>query len=149
MHKTFYASGFLYHSPTQQILLQQHLSSPSSINQWSLFGSAYLEKDDPAEAFKKEIFDLLNIKIATIYPVYSYLDEKTNVNHVVVYAELENIQDFPPKEDLTFAWFSFKDVLKLQASKQTKHDIVIGQRVIQASERKNLSEQTFQQDVEL
>ena len=31
MHKLFYASGFLYHSPTEQILLRQMSSLKNSI----------------------------------------------------------------------------------------------------------------------
>lgn len=140
MHKTFYASGFLYHSPTQQILLQQHFS----VSPWSLFGSAYTEKEEPEEVFKNVISKLLHIKIAIIDTVYSYFNEKTKINQVVVYSELDKLQNFSPKKGLTFAWFSFKEVRKLQISEQTKHDIVVGQRVIQASERKSRGEHTFQ-----
>lgn len=144
MHKKFCASGFLYHSPTQQILLQQHLSLSSPASSWSLFSSAYTEKEEPEKVFKNVISKLLHIKITTINTVYSYFNEKTNINQVVVYTELNKLYNFTPKNELSFAWFSFKDVLKLQATEQIKHDIVVGQRVIQASERKNRGEHTFQ-----
>ncbi len=137
MHKRFYASGFLFNLPSQQILLQQTTPiSPTSSSPWQLFSAPYSENEEPNEAFKKLIFDLLGIKIENIQPIYSYIDDNTKVQQTIMYGELETLHDFPAKDGLTFAWFSFKDVLKLQAAKQIKHDIVVGQRVIDAIRRK-------------
>lgn len=145
MHKKFYASGFLYHLPSQQILLQQKIQ-PSSViaSPWFLFSGLYTKIDGQNEAFKNIVFDLLRIKIKTVYTVYSYVKESTGIHHAIVYAELNRLQNFPSKKGLTFAWFSFKHVAKLHIEEQTKHDIVVGQRVIDATRRKSEGEHTFQ-----
>lgn len=144
MHKKFYASGFLYHPPSQRILLQQNKSIPPISSSWLLFGGQYLEKEDPKALFKDIIFKLLNIEIGVVHPIYSYLNKNTGEFQYVVYSQLSKFQNFSSKSGLTFAWFSFKDVLKLKITEQTKHDIVVGQRVIEAAERKSRGEHTFQ-----
>jgi len=142
MHKKFYASGFLYHLPSGQILLQQDTTSQNSSLQWFLFGKPHVEKDVPAKVFKDTINDLLDINIDMVLPVYSY--ETDNTHQSIIYAELEDLKEFPSKNGLIFNWFSFKSILKLQITPQTKHDIVVGQRVIEATGRKNRGEHTFQ-----
>lgn len=142
MHKTLYASGFLYHLDSQQILLQQDTSSQNLSSQWLLFEKAYTEKAIPETIFKNIISEILHIKIDNVYSVYSY--ENENTNQCVFYSELASLQDFPSKNGLLFKWFSFRDVRGLQLTEQTKHDIVVGQRVIEASGRKMRGEHTFQ-----
>lgn len=144
MHKKFYASGFLYHSPSQRILLQQSNSIPPTSSSWLLFGGQYLEKEDPKALFENIIFKLLDIKIKVVRPIYSYFNYTTGEFQYIVYSQLSKFQNFSSKNGLTFAWFSFKDVLKLKITEQTKHDIVVGQRVIEATERKSRGEHTFQ-----
>ncbi|SRR6266568_6329294 len=142
MHKKFYASGFLVHLPSQQILLQQDTSSENLLSQWLLFSGSHTEKDSPERIFKDVISDLLNIELDIVYPVYSY--ENENVNQCIVYSEIDALQDFSPKNGLTFAWFTFRDIMRLHLTEQTKHDIVVGQRVINAATRKRNGEHTFQ-----
>jgi len=145
MHKIFYARGFLFHSSSQQILLQQQiLPSSTLVSPWSLFNGLYKEDDKPEEVFKNVIFNLLRIKIGTIYPVYSYHNESTKTNQVIMYALLKKQQDFLPTNEATFSWFSFKEILKLPMTEQMRHDIIVGQRVIAASERKSRGEHTIQ-----
>ena len=75
MLKGFYVSGFLYHEPTNQILLQQiNTVSPSSPS-WLLFEGVYEEKEGPSEFFKKTILSLLDFKVETVIPVYTYFNE--------------------------------------------------------------------------
>jgi hypothetical protein len=142
MHKPFYASGFLYHLDSQQILLQQDTTSKDILSQWYLFEGQYTEKNTPEIVFKKILHDLLDLKIDTVHSIYSYENEKAN--QYVVYAEIDELRDFEPKNGIIFNWFSFKNIYKLQVAKQTKHDIVVGQRVIEASGRKSRGEHTFQ-----
>jgi hypothetical protein len=144
MHKDFYTSGFLYHPSSQQILLQQDNSLSTTSSPWLLFGGSYLEQEEPEASFKNVIFNLLDIKINVVHNVYSYFNETMDKNQYIGYSTVRSRQTFSSKNGLTFAWFSFKDVLKLQATKQTKHDIVVGQRVIEAATRKRLGEHTFQ-----
>ena len=144
MHKDFYASGFIYHPPSEKILLQQTIAIPPVSSPWLLFEENYSEKDDPAVLFKKMISDLLNIELAEVYPVYSYFNENKKRNQSIIYSSVTNMVDFTPKNGMNFAWFTFKEVLKLQVTEQTKHDIVVGQRVIEAAIRKSLGLHTFQ-----
>lgn len=144
MHKNFYASGFLYHPPSQQILLQQKSPIANISSSWLLFRSLYLGKDEPEVLFKDIILKLLDIEIGVVYPIYSYFNDTTNEFQYFVYSQLRKFQNFSSKSGLTFTWFSFKEVLKLKITEQTKHDIIVGQRVIEAAERKSRGEHTFQ-----
>ena len=140
MHKTLYASGFIYHLPTEQILLQK---LQSIVSPWILFEQIYIEHEQPETIFKDNILKLLCIKIDTVYPIYSYINETTKNNRSLFYATTEDLQEFLPKDNYMFRWFSFKEVLKIQTTEQTKHDIVVGQRVIEATERRRRGEHTF------
>lgn len=142
MHKKFYASGFLYHLPSQQILLQQDTSSQNLSSQWVLFEKAHSENAIPETVFETIISEVLHIKINTVYPVYAYAYEDTNQS--VFYSELAIIKDFPTKNGLLFKWFSFREIRSLHIIEQTRHDIVVGQRVIEAELRKRRGEHTFQ-----
>jgi ADP-ribose pyrophosphatase YjhB (NUDIX family) len=134
MHKTFYASGFLFHLPTQQILLQQLPDSS-----WSLFGGEKEDSSDPEEAFQEIIHEHLRIKLPTdtIHLIYDYIHPSLNRKHVIFYAEIEEAQDtFKLKKDQAVGWFTFKQLYKLPLTAQTKHDITVGQRVVDALARK-------------
>ena len=63
MHKPFYASGFLYHLDSQQILLQQNTSSNELSSPWLLFEKTYQEEELPDKVFSSIIADLFNIKL--------------------------------------------------------------------------------------
>lgn len=142
MHNDFYASGFLYHPVSQKILLQQNSSQPAT-SSWTLFGTSCQEKDDPEIILKHVISSLLGIQTKKILPVYSYANEEKNVRQYIGYAIAKTKKTISLKNDFQFAWFSFKEILKLHIDTQTKHDIVVGQRVIEAQERKRLGLHTF------
>lgn len=144
MHKDFYASGFIYHLPSQQILLQQHQTSSVTAFPWVLFENQHPENEQPETVFKHTLLQLLGITVDAIYPIYSYSNEDTKKNYSLLYATVETLQEFPQKNDFTFRWFPFKEVLKIQIAEQIKHDIVVGQRVIEAARRKANGEHTFQ-----
>ena len=135
MHKSFYASGFLYHQSSQKILLQQIPSLQNLLSQWYLFGESYREGADPKTIFKNIIYEQLGIKIDKINSVYSY--ERGNTNQTIFYSEIDNMYDFPAKNERVFNWFAFKNIPKLHIIEQTKHDIVVSQRVIEAVRRAN------------
>jgi len=141
MHKSFYASGFIFHRPSQQILLQQRQSASSMTSSWTLFEKEHSENKQPEDVFKNTISKLLNIKLDNIEQIYSY-DQKDK-NYTLLYTTVKTLEEFPPKNEYIFRWFSFKEVLKIKASEQTKHDIVVGQRVIEALKRKEAGEHTF------
>lgn len=141
MHKSFYASGFIYHLPSQQILLQQNSASNDS---WTLLGEEHEEKETSEEVFKNMLHSLLHLRVKGIYPIYSYLNESTNKNYSLLYATVDTQKKFPANDTLQFRWFSFKDILKLSIPEQVKHDIIVGLRVIEAAGRKERGEHTLQ-----
>ncbi len=142
MHKKFYASGFIYHEPTGQILLQKPQLSETS-SKWTMIGAFYEESEKPEEAFIQAVKELLGIQIDTPYFVYTYFDDKENTDRHIFYAIINEKSDYPPKNDQSFQWFTFKEILKIQASQQVKHDVVVGQRVIEAQLRKDRGEQSL------
>lgn len=142
MHKKFYASGFIYHEPTGQILLQKPHILPST-STWTLIGAFYEESEKPEDAFKQAVKELLNIEIDKSYFVYTYFDDKMNTDKYIFYAIINEKIEYPTKNDQAFQWFTFKEILKIQASTQVKHDVVVGQRVIEAQLRKDRGEQSL------
>lgn len=145
MHKDFYASGFLFHLSTQQILLQQFNLGSQNVPTWSLFNGIYLREETPVSAFQRIINSQLHIKIkaSSIFPVYAYLQQDIHVNNAIFYAEVSNIETFASTKKATFAWFPFKQIAKLALSLQTRQDIIVGQRVINAHIRISLGERAL------
>jgi len=143
MHKKFYAGGFLFHPDSEQILLQQFTSDSQLTAPWRIFGKACLEEEDSEEVFKKIVFNSLKLKIDNVLPIYSSAQDKQYDTRHIVYSEVADLSHFSVNDNQTFAWFSFKAILKLQISEQEKHDIVVGQRVIAAATRRVNGEQTL------
>lgn len=141
MHKVNYASGFLYNPESEQILLQQHVSS--SPTNWSLFENVYDEKDSAENVFTKTIHQILRVQLDFVYPVYSYVNELSGKNQNVFYAICHHAL-LPSRKNYHVKWFSFKELTKMQLNEQVRHDIIVGQRVIDAAGRKERGEHTFQ-----
>ena len=139
MHRPFYASGFLYHPASQQILLQQPITSPNP-SPWALFEGAPVGKETPEKTFQRLVAKSLSLKLnlRDIYPVYFY--RGGGQDRHIIYAQIKTAKNFPPKKGVTFGWFSFKQVNKLAISVQAKHDIAVAQRVIAALVRKSLGQ---------
>ncbi len=142
MHKKFYASGFIYHEPTGQILLQKPQLSESA-SSWTMIGAFYEEPNKPEDAFVRAVKELLEIQIDKPHFVYTYFDDKQNTDRHIFYAIVNMKNEYPPKNDQLFQWFTFKEIIKIQASTQIKHDIIVGQRVIEAQLRKDRGEQSL------
>ena len=145
MHKDFYASGFLYHSRTQRILLQQK-NTAGRTPEWCLLGDSGHNNEKAEEAFVRIIEKILhvNLKPSNIKSIYTYFHDTLGKDNFVSYAKVTKMQKFPPKNGNVFGWFSFKEVVKLKLSAQTKQDITVGQRVIDASIRKRLGQRTIE-----
>jgi hypothetical protein len=135
LRKTSYPHGFLYHPESQQILLQQNSSDPKSA--WTLLESA------AGGNFQQVVAKLLKLKLQTeaIHPVYDYAAK--GKKHFISYAETPNLQDFPATENLSFAWFTAKQISKLCLVDQTKQDIIVGRRVIDSRVRRAAGEWTI------
>lgn len=137
VHKPFYVSGFLYHLRTQQILLYQPDQNNDSRSVWTMPGGAGIGEDDPQKSFQRIIYQLLNLRLneKCIHPVYDYFNDTLNTIHYVFYAQVKTMNNLlMPDKDILF-WFTFKQITKLPLSGQTKQDIIVSQRVIQAQAR--------------
>ncbi|HYK08049.1 MAG TPA: hypothetical protein VEW42_00945 [Candidatus Eisenbacteria bacterium] len=146
MLKGYYVNGFLYHEPTNQILLQQLQSTSPS---WSLFESEEVEENtSPVATFAELIHNTLQLKlvIKTIQEVYSYLNEEVNKNYSITYAPVTSLKTAlaTPRDGKIYKWFGPREILKLNLSAQTRHDVTVGQRVIDAKMRKLLGLHTFE-----
>src|SRR5260221_3336272 len=92
MLKGLYVSGFLYHEPTNQILLQQILTPTPA---WSLFESEEVADDaSPATTFAHLIQETLQLTlvIKKIQEVYTYLNEDVNKNYSITYAPVASLK---------------------------------------------------------
>lgn len=139
MQKRFFASGFLYHPKTEQILLHQ-LTPPSTTTSsphWSMFGGLSQKGESAQETFARVMYELINVRLyaSHIYPVYDYFFHAANTIHYIFYAEVKNMPIFPLGSDNILSWFTFKQTTKLAVREQTKHDIIISERVINAQAR--------------
>lgn len=144
MHKDFYASGFLYHSHSQQILLQK-LNSKTEDTKWSLFEKKNQDKENPEETFSNIIYSHLHLKLKpnSIYPIYNYTQSHENKNIYIYYGKITKLEKLNSTSKVTFSWFTFKQIHKLNISEQTRQDIIIGQRVIDSASRKKSGERTI------
>lgn len=131
MHKPFYASGFLYHSPSQQILLQQ-LSNGNDVN-LVLFGGKSHKGKDPQTVFQHCIEEALGVPIAasSIHPVYDYIHDKLG-EHFIFYVEVADITPQVYASKNKAEWFLLSKLSKYAMSEQTRHDIIVGERVIRS-----------------
>lgn len=137
MHNDFYASGFLYHYPSQQILLQQIQTPESStISPWQLFGDRNQPDEEARQTFQRVISEELGYKLdqSVILPVYQFFDKELALPHFVFYAHVEE-ETFNPKTGKTLQWFPFKKLYRTPMSRQTKQNLVVGQRVIDLASR--------------
>lgn len=134
MHKRFYASGFLFHLDTQQILLHQPqtLIDPSSL--WCMFSHLGNVGEDAQRIFTIALSERINVQIEAtcIYPVYDYYSESLRKDHYIFYALVPKTNPLFLRANDTVSWFTFKQLTKLPLSDQTKHDIMISERVIRA-----------------
>ena len=137
MHKSFYASGFLYKLKTKQILLLQTGQKDDTASTWSTFGGDSIDGEDAQATFQRVVYELLNVglKVKHIYPVYDYFHEGLGKVNFVFYAEVGKTLNLDSLNNDTLSWFSFQETPKLLFSTQTKQDVVVGQRVIHLKER--------------
>lgn len=104
-----------------------------------MFGGISQEGEDAQNTFTRIVFELINVRLTAnhIYPVYDYFFQAANKIHYVFYAEVKKMPTFPMNSDSMLSWFTFKQTTKLPFREQTKHDIIISERVINAQARAN------------
>jgi hypothetical protein len=131
VHKHFYASGFLYHSPTQQILLQQFDNGENV--KLTLFRGKSLHGDDPLAVFQHTVEETLGIPVdrSKIHPVYDYIHDKLG-EHFIFYIEVTEISPAKFAANSKAEWIPLSKLSKQMISEQTRHDIIVGERVIRS-----------------
>lgn len=131
VHKSFYASGFLYHSPSQQILLQQ-LNNDSDTKLF-LFRSSSKKGADPQTVFQRCVEEALGIlvDVSAIHPVYDYIHDKLG-EHYIFYAEVSDLIPVSYDSKHRTEWYRLSKISKCNMSEQTRHDIIVGERVIRS-----------------
>lgn len=133
---SFYTSGFLYSLKTHQILLlqpKQKTEDPS----WSMLGGESINGEEAQIAFQRIVNKLLNINLKPkdIYPIYDYFHNTRNKFNYVFYAETQDTKVFNKFKKGNLSWFTFSETVKLLLTSQTKQDVVVGERVINAKWR--------------
>lgn len=131
MHKPFYASGFLYHSASQQILLQQ-LSTGDTVK-LVFFRGKSRKGEDPQTVFQHCVEKTLGIPIpaSSIHSVYDYIHNELG-EHFIFYVEVATTTPGAYSSKNKAEWFLLSKLSKFNMSEQTRHDIIIGERVIRA-----------------
>lgn len=131
MHKSFYASGFLYHSATQQILLQQ-FTNGDDIN-LTLFQGKNHKGKNPQDVFQHSVEETLGISISpsSVHPVYDYIHSKRG-EQFIFYVEVTGPTPKTYSSKNITEWFSLSKLSKHSMSEQTRHDIIVGERVIRS-----------------
>lgn len=137
MHKLYYASGFLYHPSTEQILLRQVTTEKAPSPTWHMVGGIALKNEAPLETFQRCIHDLIDVKLNAkrIFPIYDYFHNAHNTMHYVFYAEVKKLITFASDDKRGLTWVTFKQTTKLPFDTQTKQDVIIAERVIKAQAR--------------
>ena len=146
MQSLFYVSGFLYSLKTNQILLLQSYQEGKDCL-CSILGGDSIDEEESVAAFQRIINKSLdiNLKAKDIYPVYDYFHKTRNKLNYVFYAEVKSTKKFNDLERGRPSWLTFSETLKLSFTPQTKQDVIVGERVINAKLRdiaaKELQEQ--------
>jgi hypothetical protein len=132
MHKPFYASGFLYHQSTQQILLQ-HLTNDNEDSKLVFFRGKSQNGNNPQTVFRECVEEALGISIpeSNIHPVYDYVHAQLG-EHFIFFVEVTEVAPKTYKSKNKTEWFHLSKLSKFNMSEQTRHDIVVGERVIRA-----------------
>lgn len=136
MQTPFHASGFIYHPASGQILLQEFHSGDDVM--LSLFGSASNNSADPQTVFQQCVEKALGMKVSptSIHPVYDYVHDNLG-EHYIFYVEVSEAKPVMAGTKNKAAWCPLSKLAKLNMSEQTRHDIVVGERVL-----RNLLEST-------
>ena len=137
MHKSFYASGFLYSLKTHKILLLQSEQKDDQASVWSTIGGESKGGEDARATFQRIISELLNLNLKekNIFPVYDYFHDKLDKINYVFYGEVGADEKFVSPKHNTFSWLGFAETIKLLFPAHTKQDLIVGERVVNAKWR--------------
>ena len=85
----------------------------------------------PREVFQRYVESVLGITISSlsIHPVYDYMHDKLGEQYIF-YVEVKDVAPKEYRSNNKAAWFPLSKLSKIGMSEQTRHDIIIGERVI-------------------
>lgn len=131
VHQSFYASGFLFHSATQKILLLQSINNNTT--ELLLFGNKCHKGSDPQTEFQESMGKTLGMKISasSVHPIYDYT-HNTLGEHFIFFIEVTDALPKTYPSQTKAEWFLLSKLSKLNMSEQTRHDIIVGERVIRS-----------------
>lgn len=91
--------------------------------------------NDPQVVFQQCIEKALEttVKASSIHPVYDYVDD-TLGEQFIFFIEAANITPATFPASIKAEWFSLAKISKIHMSEDTRHDILIGERVIRSLE---------------
>lgn len=138
MQTSFYASGFLYSPKTHQILLLKSQKEDSADFLWSTLGGEGSGGEEAQTAFQRIVNQLLDLELKEkdIYPIYDYPhDKRADKLNYVFYAEVKNTKKIDASKGDAFSWVAFGETSKLLFAANTKQDVIVGERVINAKWR--------------
>lgn len=141
VHTSFYASGFFYHPASQQILLQQQITGDEV--KFILFRGKSQKGIKPQVIFQQSVEEVIGstVDATSIRPVYDYIHEKFGA-HYIFYIEItESIPKALVDKQQT-KWIALSKLSKHKMSEQTRHDIIVGERVIRALEEQKYTPTT-------
>lgn len=95
------------------------------------------------ESFQRIASKHLNLKLQPKAVLFIYDYAIKGKKHLVSYAEVKKLGDFPATKIYSFKWFTIKEISKLPISSQTKQDLIVGRRVIDSQVRRDAGEQTI------
>lgn len=141
MQKEFYASGFLYHPSTDQILLQE-ITNEKNETSLSLFTGKSKEGEDEKSLFQRIIKDTLGITVplTAIHAIYDYEHDKFEGDNFISFAEIDDAQA-KSISIKAVQWCPLKKLPKLKIATQSRQDIIVGQRVINLMERERMEKE--------
>lgn len=133
----FSASGFLYSLKHNKILLLQSEPEEDKPCLYSMLGGEGIEGEEAQVSFQRIVNKLLNLNLKPkdIHPVYDYCPNTSNKPNFVFYADIKNPKKVSGLKEGTFSWLKFSETIKLKFNTQTKQDMIIGERVINAKLR--------------
>lgn len=137
MQTQVYASGFLYHKPSGRILLQQ-IQQGADVS-FTMFRRKCGSGNNPRQVFRRYVEFTLKRTVAdaTVVQVYDYI--RTGVGkHIVFYVETADITPDTLPSGAGSEWLLLAKLSKYPMSEQTRHDIIIGGRVIRAKADKSM-----------
>lgn len=138
VHKPIYASGFLYHPTTHQILLQQAIVLDDSVSPLDMFSGVSHDREDSRATFARVILESLHVELKDkyIFPVYDYVSNDVHHKNVFVfYGQVRKLEAFPSGHGKKYQWLTFKQMTKISLDEQAKQDLMVSERVIHAAER--------------